>query len=237
MTLLRFFFTMGLLIIVDIPATFASIQISTTRVIYHEEEKTVSVQITNPGKHPVLLQSWIDNGNPDIKPDSVRTPFILTPPLARVNAEKGQSLRLSYIGSSLPTDKESLYWLNVLEIPPLGEKDNNQIQVAFRSRIKLFYRPVTLDDKGALLAISSLRWHVTGDDITLENPTPYYVSVLSITIEHGGKKTSVPTDMLPPKSRTLVRVPRNITLNATDNVVVEAINDYGSAITVPISRA
>ena len=58
MKLHRFFSATALLLATGIPATYASIQINTTRVIYHAAEKDISVQITNPGKYPVLLQSW-----------------------------------------------------------------------------------------------------------------------------------------------------------------------------------
>ncbi|QGY26852.1 fimbria/pilus periplasmic chaperone [Escherichia coli] len=42
-------------------------------------------------------------------------------------------------------DRESVFWFNVLELPPKpdAEKVANQslLQLAFRTRIKLFYRP------------------------------------------------------------------------------------------------
>ncbi|WP_368639076.1 molecular chaperone [Salmonella enterica] len=73
-----------MILTIGISTAFSSIQISNTRVIYPAAEKDVSVLITNPGKYPVLLQSWIDDGQPDVKSDNLRTPFVLTPPLARV---------------------------------------------------------------------------------------------------------------------------------------------------------
>ncbi|POT58554.1 pilus assembly protein PapD [Citrobacter amalonaticus] len=236
MTLTRFFSATALLLAAGIPAAFASIQISATRVIYHAAEKDVSVQITNPGKYPVLLQSWTDDGHPEIRPDALRTPFILTPPLTRVNADAGQTLRLSYTGTPLPADRESVYWLNVLEIPPVGDKGSNQIQVAFRSRIKLFYRPTGLDDKRAQAAIAQLRWRAQGNKISLSNPTPYYVSAVAITLTRGGKKTSVPADMLAPNGSAEFALPAGMSADSADSVTVDAINDYGASVTAPVSR-
>lgn len=233
MKLHRFFSATAFLLATGIPATYASIQINTTRVIYHAAEKDISVQITNPGKYPVLLQSWTDDGNPEIKPDTMRTPFVLTPPLTRVNADAGQTLRLSYTGTALPADRESVYWLNVLEIPPVGEKGTNQVQVAFRSRIKLFYRPVTLDDKGARTAIAQLRWQAQGNHIILSNPTAYYVSAVAVTATHAGKKTTIPADMLAPHGSLDLTLPSGV---VADGLTVEAINDYGSSVTEPVNR-
>lgn len=236
MTLTRLFSATALLLAAGIPAAFASIQISATRVIYHAAEKDVSVQITNPGKYPVLLQSWTDDGHPEIRPDALRTPFILTPPLTRVNADSGQTLRLSYTGTPLPADRESVYWLNVLEIPPVGEKGSNQIQVAFRSRIKLFYRPTGLDDKGAQAAIAQLRWQAWGNKIALNNPTPYYVSAVAVTLTQGGKKTTVAADMLAPNGSAEFVLPDGMSADSADSVTVDAMNDYGVSVTAPVSR-
>lgn len=236
MALTRFFSATALFLAAGMPATYASIQISTTRVIYHAAEKSVSVRIMNPGTYPVLLQNWTDDGRPEIRPDAMQTPFVLTPPLTRVNADAGQTLRLSWTGMPLPADRESVYWLNVLEIPPAGEKGSNQIQVAFRSRIKLFYRPTALDDKGAQTAISQLRWQMRGNKISLSNPTPYYVSAVAVTLTRGGKKTSVPADMLPPKASADFTLPAGITADNADSVTVDAINDYGASVTAPVSR-
>jgi len=236
MTMTRFFFTTALLLATAMPTTFASIQISATRVIYHAVEKDVSVQIINPGKYPVLLQSWTDDGHSEIHPETMHTPFILTPPLTRVDADAGQTLRLSYSGVSIPSDRESVYWLNVLEIPPVGEKNNNYIQVAFRSRIKLFYRPIDLDDKGALAAISQLHWHGLGNKISLTNSTPYYVSAVAVTLSRGGNKISVPANMLAPNSSSVVALPAGMTADSVDSITVDAINDYGASVTKPVSR-
>lgn len=236
MTLHRFFSLVACFLAAGISTAYASIQISSTRVIYHGAEKDVSIQIMNPGKYPVLLQSWTDDGHQDIRPDIMRTPFILTPPLTRVNADAGQTLRLSYTGTSLPQDRESVYWLNVLEIPPVGEKGNNQVQVAFRSRIKLFFRPETLSDKGAQAAISQLRWRGEGNNITLSNPTAYHVSAVGITLMRGSKKTTVPADMVAPHSSVNIKLPSGVISDNADSLTVDAINDYGSSVTASVSR-
>lgn len=57
-----------------------------------------------------------------------------------------QTIKLMYTASSaLPKDRESVFWFNVLEVPPKPDaaKAANQslLQLAFRTRIKLFYRP------------------------------------------------------------------------------------------------
>lgn len=88
----------------------AGVIISGTRIIYNENEKEVTVKISNEGKVPVLIQNWIDTGNVDAKPENIQVPFVLTPPVFRIEPEKSQSLRISFTGAAtLPKDKESIY--------------------------------------------------------------------------------------------------------------------------------
>ncbi|SUV88436.1 chaperone protein [Bordetella pertussis] len=46
-------------------------------------------------------------------------------------------------GKTLPSDRESVFWLNVLEVPPKAtpEEGHGVLQLTIRSRLKLFYRP------------------------------------------------------------------------------------------------
>lgn len=47
---------------------------------------------------------------------------------------------------SLPKDRESVFYLNIFDIPTKLEnkQDKNVLQLAIKSRIKLFYRPKEL---------------------------------------------------------------------------------------------
>ena len=105
----------------------ASIVITGTRVIYSQGERSVSVKLNNNGKSPVLIQSWVDDGVMSKSPDTSTAPFIVTPPINRVDPGKGQTLQISFTGKHLPSDKESVFWLNVLEVPARNsaKKDNN----------------------------------------------------------------------------------------------------------------
>ena len=89
------------------------------------------------------MQSWIDTGDMNSQPNSAKAPFIILPPVARVDGGQSQALRIMYSGAPLAADRESLYWLNVLDIPPelSGTEGKNYLQFAVRSRLKLFFRP------------------------------------------------------------------------------------------------
>ncbi|ELE9245199.1 fimbria/pilus periplasmic chaperone [Enterobacter kobei] len=185
--------------------SLANIVITGTRAIYPAGDKEISVKVNNKGKGPVLIQSWIDSGNADASPDTVSVPFIINPPMNRVDASKGQTLRISYTGgASLPQDRESVFWLNVLEIPPsnMKEADINKLQVAFRSRIKLFYRPAALKEDSTKAA-ESMKWEINGGQITAVNNSPYHITLLGIHAENS--KTEGSGDMVAPFGRLVIR--------------------------------
>ncbi|WEP45615.1 fimbria/pilus periplasmic chaperone [Cronobacter dublinensis subsp. infanticibi] len=203
------------------PAAMASIVITGTRVIYPSDAPEVSVKLDNKGGSPVLIQSWIDNGNADAAPETLQVPFILTPPINRVESGKGQTLRITFTGKLLPADRESVYWLNVLEIPARKATavSDNYLQVAFRSRIKLFLRPVGLE-VNANEAVTHVTWRANGQTIEAINPTPYFISLVRLKL--NGK--SVDGDMIAPKSTMTVKLPGN----SGNKLAGVYVNDYGA---------
>ncbi|WP_146673271.1 fimbria/pilus periplasmic chaperone, partial [Salmonella enterica] len=114
----------------------ADIIISGTRIIYDANKKDVSVRLENKGKSPLLVQNWIDLGNDNAEPGSIKAPFAATPPVSRIESKRGQSIKIMYTGAeSLPKDRESVFWFNVLEVPPKAdtsqEENKNLLQLAF----------------------------------------------------------------------------------------------------------
>ena len=216
-------------------SAFASVTIIGTRVIYPATEKEVTVRLDNYGNQPALVQAWIDNGNPDEALDKINVPFVLLPPVFRMEANKGQTLRIVYTGSNLPKDKESVFWLNVLDIPPRDKSlaNQNQLQMAIRSRIKIFFRPARFDAMQATEAASGLIWHQgeKANQLTATNNSSFYVNVSQINAEDnaGRKVVSEKGDMLAPgetKSFSLKGLNAN---QIKTNFHYQYLDDYGAA--------
>lgn len=213
----------------------ASVVVNGTRVVYPGNEKEVTVKVSNVGKSPVLIQSWVDKGEADDKPEKIQVPFILTPPISRIDPSKSQTLRLSYVASpALPEDRESVYWLNVLEIPPVTKNmAPNHLQIAFRTRIKVFYRPATIADKTqAAEAAKKLRWSYSGNTLTAMNDSPYYVSLASIAIKEGSSKNVIDGEMVPPKGKYVFTVKKGVSLHQGTTLSYEFIDDWGAVQTM-----
>lgn len=211
-------------------SAYASIVITGTRVVYPSNAKEVSVKISNKGLAPVLIQSWMDDGNAKAKPDQIKLPFVLTPPINRVEPGSGQTLRIRALPNNLPSDKESVLWLNVLEIPAKPKDQvqakDNYLQVAFRSRIKFFWRPAGL--KGSPKeAATDLQWSSNGSGLHVKNNSPYYVSLVDVIA--GGKKAD--GKMLAPFSEDNYSLP----VSAGSKIKAEYVNDYGAVIPLDVT--
>lgn len=224
------------LIVCAVTPTFASVTLGGTRVILGEQDREASIPLKNVGHAPYVIQAWIDAGE-----GKTKTPFVVTPPLSRLDPGMENILRIMRISNNLPTDRESVLWLNVKEIPEKAKEDN-VLQIAMRTRIKLFYRPSALEGKPTE-SRHQLKWAVLPSKnnhdsvLKIENPTPYHVTFTSLKINQGQQEINA--DMVPPKGESVY------SLNATSlqksvDVRFTTLNDYGGEtpeerVTVPVA--
>jgi P pilus assembly chaperone PapD len=196
----------------------AGVIIGGTRVIYPEGKKDVSISVENPDKIPYLIQSWIENAN-----EGKQTDFTITPPLFRLNQEKTNALRIFLTQDSLPKDRESLFWLNVKTIPATEKKSENSLKIAFKTQMKLIYRPDSLTNVDFNEEQKRLKWSKNSKVITVNNPTPYYMNFQSIKFNG---KSAENISYVAPFSEKSFNI-NNPELHGT--IKWEVINDYGSA--------
>ena len=215
----------------------ANVVISGTRVIYPAEQREVSVKLTNEGDGPALVQAWIDSGNANESPEESVAPFMLTPPLARVEARKGQTLRLVYLKEPLPTERESVFYLNILDIPPSARPgdERNQLQVAFRTRIKVFFRPSGLpgdpDSAGEQLTWKLVRESSGAYALECQNNSAYNVSFTDVHLPHAGQSEEAGVGMVAPNGTWRFVLKSLTTLPAGPlELRYTSINDYGASV-------
>ncbi|KVO87714.1 pilus assembly protein [Burkholderia ubonensis] len=213
----------------------AGVIISGTRVVFPGNEREVTVKVSNEGKHPALVQAWLDAGAQNESPDKIDVPFILSPTMFRLDPGKGQAVRMIHSGEPMPTDKESLYWLNFLEIPPKADSNDkrNKIQVAFRSRIKVMYRPAGLPGS-AEEAPAQLKWSMAKMAsgkyaLKATNPTPYVVNLSSVSLISNAEKYDAGAGyVLPGETQEFAITGLNSAPAAGAKVQAGAINDWGA---------
>ncbi|MFZ1872505.1 MAG: molecular chaperone [Chania sp.] len=178
-------------------ATDGGVSLSQTRVVFVSTDKAQTLAVINTGSLSYLIQSRVQQG-PD---DTASAPFVVTPPLFPLKPESQQLLRIIPQGASLPTDRESLFYLTVLAIPAQTSNDNPQTQVSMGIRfiIKLFYRPANLKMPPSK-AICNLRLSPTANWIRIENPTPYFQTLANLKLNMTSVNLDAQSSMLAPLS-------------------------------------
>lgn len=202
----------------------AAIALDRTRVVFDGSENSVSLNISNQNKQlPYLAQAWIE----DDKGNKIQSPLTVLPPVQRVEPGKPSQVKVQAlpVAKLLAQDRESIYYFNLREIPPKSTKPNT-LQIALQTRIKLFYRPAAIAmDKNAPPPQEQLTLSKSGDKYTVNNPTPYYVTIVDASSKKGGEgvKGFEPM-MVPPKSS----LPMTTTAASVGNSpVLTYVNDYG----------
>ncbi|ONH54421.1 chaperone protein EcpD [Pseudomonas cedrina] len=231
--------TLVLVALLAATAVQASVVIGSTRIVYLQKDKEVTVRLDSKNQKPTLLQVWLDDGNEHSTPDESGIPFVATPPIFRMEPQQQQIIRLAHTGEPLPAERESLFWFNLLEVPSqaLNSEQNNQLQLAFRSRIKLFYRPATLP-YDVEEAPAKLQWKYLateqGQALEVFNPTPYHVSFDTIELVTGGQRHSRETsasgdsNMVVPGGRNRFVLPGLKSAPASAlTVEFQTLDDYG----------
>lgn len=223
-----------LLASLSLPAS-ADLQVNATRVV-HEQGSTAatSIRVRNIGSDPSLIQAWVDQGNGELPLEALRTPYFVTPPLFRLDAGKTRDIQIREAETrTLPTDRESLLWLNIADVPARTTGANAPtLEFAMRWRLKVFHRPAGLTGSPEE-APAALRWSVrtnaTGQiALHVTNPTPYFVSLADLKL--GALTLSIEADraQVPPFgewSRTLPEKP-SVPANALD-VKMTWVDDRG----------
>lgn len=202
----------------------AAINTDRTRVIMNSNEKTVSVTLTNENKTmPFLAQSWVDDSK------GKRTDMLMVlPPLQRIDGGQKSQVRIMQVQGSgldlLPKDRETLFWFNVREIPPKPDTDN-VLQLALQSRLKLFYRPVSIAKGSNDMSEKKLVVEREGGQLSLKNPTPYHITVAWLGTDRRHRLTGFSDGvMVPPFTDLPVKAVLPV---GTAKLWVGYVDDYG----------
>lgn len=217
---------------VSVFASGGGFYLGQTRVVFPSDKKSVSLSVSNNDSNKDwLLRSWVSQYDDNNKSP---LPFIITPPLYRLDRDNSIQLRINAVDvSKLPTDRESVFRINVMAIPPQGgqqtpggEQENSargSIQFALNSRIKLFYRPAALNQAQQVKnAWQELRVQRRGDVLTISNPTPYYLTLSHLKLNGVAVKGLSQDSMITPRGELTLPIPKN-----TRTFTWQTINDHG----------
>lgn len=208
----------------------AGIVIYGTRIIYPAEKKEVLVQLMDQGGRSSLVQSWIDDGDTSLPPEKIQVPFLLTPPVAKVASDSGQQLKIKAMPNMLPGNKESLFFLNVLDIPPNNPESagKNVLKFAMQNRIKLFYRPkgIAPVNKSTFQKLAIKR---SGKTFTIRNDAANWITVSEV--KASNVKINNESIMVAPLSSQDVPL-KNVNASQYSLTIID---DYGNYISDRVS--
>lgn len=215
-----------LLIISILPSTvLANIIINGTRVIYYEGTDSVNLQLTNNGDLASLVQSWIDDGDVDSTPENANSPFYLYPPIVKIAGRQGQTLRIKNSDEKQISNIEKVYYLNILDIPENAEalKGKSYLQLAMKTRIKVFYRPKGLTDNPEFIN-EKITYQLNGNKVIVKNNSQYHFTIASISTQETPRLTLADSEMIPPLSSRELPLINKLKNNS---VVVIYVDDFG----------
>lgn len=204
----------------------AAIALDRTRVIFSGGDKSVSLSISNQNKQlPYLAQGWIE----DASGKKITSPLMVLPPVQRLEPGAKSQVKVQGLpeANSLPQDRESLFYFNLREIPPKSDKPNT-LQLALQTRIKLFYRPKAIaiaNPETVAPWQEQLTLTKQGDTYQVNNPTPYYVTLVDASNKKDGAGAAgFEPLMVAPKGSASLKVAASL-LGSTP--VLTYVNDYG----------
>ena len=217
---------LALLVLALSQSANAAVGLDRTRVIFDGGKDATSVNITNNNTQlPYLAQGWIE----DEAGQKITSPLIVLPPVQRLEPGKQSQVKVQALpaAKSLPQDRETVYYFNLREIPPRSDKSNT-LQIALQTRIKLFYRPQAITPSQQDLSNpwqQKLTLTRDGDHYRVNNPTPYYVTLVDARSSKEGKTVEGFAPLMIAPKQALTLGPSAKALGSTPYLAY--VNDYG----------
>lgn len=200
------------------------------RVIYSETDKQgVTLTAYNKSASPYLIQSWIrpldlQTGNVDLNwQGTPAMPFIVTPPLSRLDEHGDLTLRIRRNDIPLPADRESVFFISMKALPAKKVTDSGQMVMTVVTNMKLFYRPQGLVKRAVADMAGKLTFSREGGQLIANNPTPYWLTFSHLSV--GGVALDKPALrlMVPPFGKQAYSLPPS----ATGKVAWQLIDEDG----------
>lgn len=181
-------------IVAAVPLIFSfvahsGVVIESTRYLYKEGTREISSSMENKDDMPYLIKSWVEPLE-----GSETSFFMVTPPLFRLEAKQKNTVRIFPNANivNAPKDRESVYYFNVMSIPPTNDEDKNRLQLAVRHRMRLIYRPSSLDALSITQEAKKIEWRKVNDKIIVKNTTPFFMHFKSVKINGKEISSSIP---------------------------------------------
>lgn len=187
----------------------------------------ITLNVMNNSPQVFLLKGSVSPMDPDTgrtgREDAPTPPFVILPPLARLEAKGQYAFRVRQAGGQLPQDRESACIVSVTAIPGVTEMtrppllpgatstshsaapheqkpQGSELQIALRMNMRVFYRPEGVPARDNADVASRLVFRAEGRTLKVENPTPYFVRFTALSVAGKKIKDEALQAYIPPKS-------------------------------------
>lgn len=219
-------FSVGLLIVAySLQVQADGLRLPQTRLVFPADAKSVIAGIDNQGNNTYLIKTQIiASPTENATASTIATPFVVTPPLFRLEAQTQHSVRVLPQGTaSLPVDRESVFYLSFLAIPATKpvSSESTQVSIGLNMLIKLFYRPIGLTPSVSE-AEGQLQFYAQSGETVVCNPTPYYLTLGALQRDGKAIDVALAGPMLAPFSQRTLRG-----VSPGHEMRYSVINDFG----------
>ncbi|WP_158233128.1 MULTISPECIES: fimbrial biogenesis chaperone [unclassified Erwinia] len=207
------------------------VSFSRNRIIFPAQDGAVTLTVNNHGDQPWLVQAGV-SAEPMKR---TAAPFIVTPPLFRLEGNGQNVMRILRAGGSLPADRESVFYFYASTIPSQPAPKPGQVvqgqlgaslSISMRTILKLFWRPAGLAITPKA-APGMMQFTVQPGAVVVKNPTPYYQSFALLKFDGREQNLDKGPSMVAPFSE--LRFPASQSVKA---VSWSVMNDYGGTTDV-----
>lgn len=176
------------------------------RVIYPEAAiKGVTIKADNKTDSPYLFQSFIrpvdaTTGDVNLNENILsEIPFIVTPPLTRIEPQQTLDLRIRRTGLTLPSDRESVFYISMKAIPALDKSlKSGEVIMTVVSNIKVFYRPKSIGNKTVSDVAGELNFKIEEGNLVAKNPSPFWLTFSTLKVGNDILDKKMLRMMVPP---------------------------------------
>lgn len=220
----------GVLVCTQVAYAEGGVSFSRNRVIFSEGEKAVTLTANNHGDALWLVQAGVSGS----ATTTTSSPFMVTPPLFRLEPRSQNVMRILRVGGQLPTDRESVFWFYANAIPsqpaPVGGAAKGagvgaSLSISMKTVLKLFWRPSGLKVRPQD-APGKMQFSWRNGEVVVNNPTPYYQTFATLKYDGVPQDTDSVPSMVAPFGELHFRAKQRV-----NKVSWTVMNDYGGATT------
>lgn len=191
-------------------------------------------ELENTNKDPYLIQSWIVAADPqtglpmDKNAQQEKVPFVITPPLHRLDAGERYRWRIQRVGNEgLQSDRESVFYVALKAIPTTEKQGEGKGEFVLSPVIyqKMLYRPAALEELRTDMLADKATFRREGNQLVVRNDSPLYMTFATLQIGDYQMPDSELYKMVAPFAEHRYPLPAS----AKGDVMWRLLNEYAIA--------